>query len=94
MIKWINKHQNFIISLIISLLVFIILTVVSYLIYVYGYYDRIKENEILENFNSYKFDRVHNDLYLNDKEHLTTKNLKNITDLMFNKKNLENKIYK
>ncbi len=92
MIKWINKHQNFIISLIISLLVFIILTVVSYLIYVYGYYDRIKENEILENFNSYKFDRVHNDLYLNDKEHLTTKNLKNITDLMFNKKNLE-KIY-
>ena len=89
MIKWVNKHQHLIVTLIISLLLFIILTVITYLIYVYGYYDRIKENDILENFNSYKFDRVHQDLYLNDKEYLTTKSLKNMTDLMFNKKNLE-----
>ena len=90
MIKWVNKHQNLVITLIISLLLFIILTIIIYLIYIYGYYDRIKENDILENFNSYKFDRVHQDLYLNDKEYLTTKSLKNMTDLMFNKKNLEN----
>ena len=92
MINWVNKHQNFIITLIITLLLFIILSVISYLIYIYGYYDRIKENNILENFNSYKFDRVYNDLYLKDKEYLTNKNLQSITDLMFNKKNLE-KIY-
>ena len=90
MIKWVNKHQNLVITLIISLLLFIILTVITYLIYIYGYYDKNKENKILENFNSYKFDRVYNDLYLNDKEYLTTKSLRNMTDLMFNKKNLEN----
>ena len=89
MIKWVNKHQSLVITLIVSLLLFIIITVISYLIYVYGYYDKIKENDILENFNSYKFDRVHQDLYLSDKEYLTTKSLKNMTDLMFNKKNLE-----
>ena len=90
MIKWVNKHQHLIVTLIISLLLFIIMTVLSYLIYVYGYYDKIKENSILENFNSFKFDRVHDDLYLKDKDYLTTKSLKNMTDLMFNKKNLEN----
>ena len=92
MLNFVNKHKNFIITLIITLVLIIIITIISYLIYVYGYYDRIKENNILENFNSYKFNRVHDDFYLSDKEHLTNRNLKNITDIMFNKKNLE-KIY-
>ena len=90
MLRWVNKHQNLIITIIISLLLFIIVSVITYLIYVYGYYDRIKENNILENFNSYKFNRVYNDLYLNDKEYLTSKNLTSMTDIMFNKKKLEN----
>ena len=90
MLRWVNKHQNLIITIIITLLLFIIVSVITYLIYVYGYYDRIKENNILENFNSYKFNRVYNDLYLNDKEYLTSKNLTSMTDIMFNKKKLEN----
>ena len=92
MIKWVNKHRNLVITLIITLLLLIILSIITYLIYVYGYYDKIKENEILENFNSYKFNRVHDDLYLNDNEHLTVKNLQSMANLIFNKKNLE-KIY-
>ncbi len=89
MVNWTNKHKNFVITLIISLLLMIIVVIITYLIYVFGYYDKIKENNILENFNSYKFNRVYGDLYLQDKEHLTNKNLTSITNLMFNRINLE-----
>ena len=92
MVNWVNKHKNFTIALIISLLVFVLLLCMSYIIYIYGYYDKIRMNRMIENYNSYKFDRVYNDIKLEKSEFLNKEVFINMTDIMYNKKNLE-KIY-
>ncbi len=87
-----SKRKKIIATIIISIIILIVLSVLCYIIYVYGYYDNLNKNQIIENFNSFKFNKVYDDIYYNDGKYLTQKTFTNMTDIMFNKKNLE-KIY-
>ena len=90
MLRWVNKHKNLVITIIVSEILFITVFVISYVIYVYGYYDMIKMNRILEDYNSFKFDQVYDDFNKEEYEFIDKNSFIDMTNVMYNKINLEN----
>lgn len=92
MVRILYRYKKLTTTILISLLTILIVSFLSYIIYVHGFYDVINKNRIIENFNSFKFNKVFDDIYLKDNKYLTKDTFIYMTDIMFNKKNLE-KIY-
>ena len=87
-----NEKRNIFITVLISFLLLIFVGSLSYIIYCYGFYDKKQDNEILEYYSSFKFDELYEEFYIVDATYLEKAVYDNVTDLIFNKINLE-KIY-
>ncbi len=83
--------KKLIITVLISLFVFVFLGFLIYLIYCYVYYDSNQENKYLDNFNNGNYSFVYDNLY--NRDLLDRESYDTVVDFMFNKDELT-KIYK
>lgn len=86
-----EARRNVLITFIITCFLVIIVTCFSYVIYCYAYYDKNETNEIIEYYNTFKFDKFYDSMKIkNDSQNLSRETFHRITNLMYNKLTLEN----
>lgn len=87
-----NAKKHLLLTIIISCLLILFVSGMFYVIYCYGFYNKYQDNMILEYYTSFKFNELYKYFETGNKEYLSKEMYDKVTDLTFNKINLE-KIY-
>lgn len=83
------KKNKLIATVIISFIVILIALLSSYIIYVYGFYDKLQDNKVLEYYNSYHFDDLYYYMDIKNDKYMNKKTFQGIVNTMYNKLTLQ-----
>ena len=83
------KKNRLSITIIISLIFLVIVCISSYIIYVFGFYNKLQDNKVLEYYNSYDFDNLYYYMDISDNKYMSKKTYQSIINTMYNKLTLQ-----
>ena len=87
------RKNGLTITIIISLIFIVVVSISSYIIYVFGFYNKLQDNKVLEYYNTYNFDELYYYMDIKNNEYMSKKVFQGIVNTMYNKLELQ-QIYK
>ena len=90
--RFLKKH-GLTLTIIISLIMVLVIAITSYIIYVYGFYNKLQDNKVFEYYNTYNFDDLYYYMDRDSSKYMSKKTFQSIVNTMYNKLELQ-QIYK